>query len=393
MPINSKSSTAQAAFNKLIAWLSLLGVVLTATSSIWTYYNTNQLILITQERRELALGKGLALAISDLIVTREYAELESDLQQIMGNEAVKSVMVTDLRGVVLAYLGRKTISGPVTPDFKASSVNIPQVADRFLVKKEGDLSILWYRVDPGIPLGWIRMETFLKLDDAILNNLRLNILLSVFVLFLGIFGITLMFFFKVKRKTEEEELRLKNSNAMLEDIAHHDALTKLPNRLSLNELLENALATAKAKSELLAICFLDLDGFKGVNDQLGHRSGDNLLIAASGRMKKAIRERDSVIRLGGDEFILLLGGINSRNQLEILLNRILELLAAPFMIDGQSVAISASCGVTIFPDDDAPMTDLLTHADTAMYAAKSKGKNTWEIYTPRALDKNHLFRP
>lgn len=393
MPINSKSSTAQAAFNKLIAWLSLLGVVLTATSSIWTYYNTNQLILITQERRELALGKGLALAISDLIVTREYAELESDLQQIMGNEAVKSVMVTDLRGVVLAYLGRKTISGPVTPDFKASSVNIPQVADRFLVKKEGDLSILWYRVDPGIPLGWIRMETFLKLDDAILNNLRLNILLSVFVLFLGIFGITLMFFFKVKRKTEEEELRLKNSNAMLEDIAHHDALTKLPNRLSLNELLENALATAKAKSELLAICFLDLDGFKGVNDQLGHRSGDNLLIAASGRMKKAIRERDSVIRLGGDEFILLLGGINSRNQLEILLNRILELLAAPFMIDGQSVAISASCGVTIFPDDDAPMTDLLTHADTAMYAAKSKGKNTWEIYTPQALDKNHLFRP
>lgn len=382
MPINSKSSTAQAAFNKLIAWLSLLGVVLTATSSIWTYYNTNQLILITQERRELALGKGLALAISDLIVTREYAELESDLQQIMGNEAVKSVMVTDLRGVVLAYLGRKTISGPVTPDFKASSVNIPQVADRFLVKKEGDLSILWYRVDPGIPLGWIRMETFLKLDDAILNNLRLNILLSVFVLFLGIFGITLMFFFKVKRKTEEEELRLKNSNAMLEDIAHHDALTKLPNRLSLNELLENALATAKAKSELLAICFLDLDGFKGVNDQLGHRSGDNLLIAASGRMKKAIRERDSVIRLGGDEFILLLGGINSRNQLEILLNRILELLAAPFMIDGQSVAISASCGVTIFPDDDAPMTDLLTHADTAMYAAKSKGKNTWEIYIP-----------
>lgn len=388
MPNNSKITTAQATFNKLIAWLSSLGVVLTAASSIWTYYNTNQLILITQERRELALGKGLALAISDLIVTREYAELESDLQQIMSNEAVKSVMVTDLRGMVLAYLGRKTISGPVTPDFKASSVDVPQVTDRYLVKKEGDLSILWYRVDPGIPLGWIRMETFLKLDDAILNNLRLNILLSVFVLFLGIFGITLMFFFKVKRKTEEEELRLKNSNAVLEDVAHHDALTKLPNRLFLNDLLENALVTAKAKSELLAICFLDLDGFKGVNDQLGHRSGDNLLIAASGRMKKAIRERDSVIRLGGDEFILLLGGINSRNQLEILLNRILELLAAPFMIDGQNVCISASCGVTIFPDDDAPMTDLLTHADTAMYAAKSKGKNTWEIYTPQVLDKN-----
>jgi len=115
---------------------------------------------------------------------------------------------------------------------------------------------------------------------------------------------------------------------------------------------------------------------------MGHLSGDNLLIAAAGRMKKAVRDSDSVIRLGGDEFVLILGGIKNEAQLKILLNRMLSLLSAPFMIDGQNVSISASIGVTIYPKDGAATTDLLAHADSAMYVAKNRGKNAWELYTP-----------
>lgn len=382
MRTKPSATAAHTIFKRSIAWLSLAGLVLIATSSIWTYYNTDRLIQVTQERRELALGKGLALAISDLIVTREYAQLESDLQQILGNESVKSVVVADLDGAILAYLERQTLSGTVAPNFKTSHVSIPKnIDDQFLIERRGELSILWYKINPGIPLGWIRMETFLNLDDAILNTLRLNIMLSVIILFFGLFGLALMFFFRARQKTQEEELRLISNNALLQDVAHHDVLTKLPNRLALDGLLGNAMATAKRDSDLLAICFLDLDGFKGVNDRMGHRSGDNLLIAASGRMKKAIREHDSVIRLGGDEFVLILGGVKNKMQLEILLNRILELLSAPFMIDGQNVSISASCGVTIYPEDDTSIADLLMHADAAMYRAKAKGKNAWEIYT------------
>lgn len=382
MRTNRQPTRANIVFNKIIAWFSLAGILLITTSSIWTYYNTNKLIQITQERRELALGKGLALAISDLIVTREYAQLEVDLQQIMGNEAVKSVMVTDLSGIVLAYLERKTASGVIAPNFTTNHVEIAQVkAAPFTIEKDGDVSVLWYKVDPGIPLGWIRMETFLNQGDAILSSLRLNILFSVFILFVGVLGITLMLLLRAKQKTEEEELRLINANVILHDVAHHDVLTKLPNRLALNDLVGAAMATAKLDSDLLAICFLDLDGFKIVNDRLGHQTGDNLLIAAAGRMKKAIRERDSVVRLGGDEFVLILGGLQDKMELTILLNRILELLATPFMVNGQNISITASCGVTIFPEDGAPIADLLSHADEAMYAAKAKGKNTWEIYT------------
>ena len=375
------STSAHSVFSKFIAWFSLLGVVLISAISIWTYYNTNQLIQITQERREIALGKGLALAISDLIVTREYAQLESDLRQIMGNENVHSVIVTDLNGAVLAYLERKMDAGLVTSNFSVTHIDLPRnLGAQFLIEKTDNTSRLWYKIDPGIPVGWIRMETFSNVDDALLSNLRMNILLSVLILFFGLFGVAIMLFYRAKHKTEEEELRLINSNELLHDAAHLDTLTKLPNRLSLNSLVENAMAVARKDSDSLAICFLDLDGFKGVNDRMGHLSGDNLLIAAAGRMKKAVRDSDSVIRLGGDEFVLILGGIKNEMQLDLLLKRILELLSSPFMIDGQNVSISASIGVVVYPENDAPISDLLAHADAAMYTAKQRGKNAWALF-------------
>jgi diguanylate cyclase (GGDEF)-like protein len=97
-------------------------------------------------------------------------------------------------------------------------------------------------------------------------------------------------------------------------------------------------------------------------------------------MLKAVRDNDSVIRLGGDEFVLLLGSIKNKIELDQLLARILELMASPFMIDGEHVAVSASIGATIYPIDDAPISGLLAHADYAMYEAKKKGKNTWALY-------------
>lgn len=373
--------SSQSVFSSLITWFSLLGIVLISATSIWTYYKTNQLIQITQERREIALGKGLALAVGDSIVMREYAQLEGDLLQIMGNEDVSSILVADLNGAILSYLERKKAGGPVTPNFSIMNVDIPKdLSSQYRIERAEAFSVLWYKVDPGIPLGWIRIETYADVNDALLSNLRMNILLSVFVLFLGTFGIAIILFYRARQVTQEEELRLINSNAALHDAAHFDTLTKLPNRLSLNGLLEQAMAIARVNNELLAICFLDLDGFKGVNDRMGHLSGDNLLIASAGRMKKAVRDSDSVVRLGGDEFVLILGGIKNQTQLDILLNRILSLLSSPFMIDGQNVSISASIGVTIYPDDHSPISDLLAHADTAMYNAKEKGRNSWSLF-------------
>ena len=365
-------------FTKIISWFSVLGVVLLSASSIWTYYNMNQLIQVTQERREIALGKGLALAISDLIVTRNYAQLEGDLRYIMGNESVHTVAAVDLNGDVLAALERKPNSNQIVANFSIRKITPPEnLTSEYLMQKVGGRSVLWYRVDPGIPLGWIRMESYTGLDDALLENLRLNIMLSIAILFFGLFGASLALFYRAKQKTQSAERQLLKHNELLQDVAYLDALTQVPNRLSLNNLMQDAMIASRERGYLLAICFLDLDGFKEVNDRLGHQSGDKLLIAAARRMKKVIRESDSVVRLAGDEFVLLLGGIQHEEDLAASVGRILQALAASFMIDGENVTISASIGVSIFPTDGSVAGDLVAQADSAMYQAKRKGKNTW----------------
>lgn len=371
-------SATNSVFTKIIIWFSALAVVLLSASSIWTYYTLNQLIQVTQERREIALGKGLALAIGDLIVTRNYAQLEVDLRYIMGNESVHSVVATDLNGDVYAALERKPDSTQTTANFSIRKILPPvSMSDEYLIQKVGGRSVLWYRVNPGIPLGWIRMESYLNLDDALLENLRLNIMMSIAILFIGLFGVSIALFYRAKKKTLSTEHQLLQYNEILHDVAHTDALTQLPNRLSLNSLMQSSMLASRERGYLLAVCFLDLDGFKEVNDHHGHQCGDKLLIAAGRRMKKVIRDSDTVVRLAGDEFVLLLGGIQHEDGLEISINRILSALSSSFMIDGENVKISASIGVSVFPTDGSLANDLVVQADSAMYQAKRKGKNTW----------------
>ena len=373
--------TAPAIFTRLMLWSTLLALVLISISSAWTYYSMNQLMQLTQERREVALARGLAFAIGDLIATRGYAELETNLQQIMGNESIRSVTVTDMSGDVLAMLERKTGSEKATPNFSVTKIDLPDTTvATYQIENKTDANVLWYKVDLGIPLGWIRMESSKQTNDVLLEKLRQNILVSVFVLFAGLFISSMLLVYQAKRKAQLAELQLIRHNETLQDVAYLDTLTKVPNRLSLERLLDAAIARSNENGHMLAVCFLDLDGFKAVNDQLGHQAGDELLIAAAGRIKRAVRESDAVIRLGGDEFVLLLGDLKDTQALSASMKRILNVLSAPFEIDGQRVSISASIGVSLYPNDAGSNNDLVDHADTAMYDAKSKGKNTWSVY-------------
>lgn len=371
----------KSAFRQPLVWLSLIAMLIISIGSMWTFYSMNTMIQASQEQREIALGKSLANSISDLIVTREYAQIESDLHQVMGNPDIRSLLVIDLQGNVLAHLERKTQQDEVRSNFSLRKIDLPQYLEgEFTLIKEGDASVLWYEVNPGIPLAWIRMESFDGLTDTLLSSVRTNIMASVLVLCFSLFGVAVVLLYRVKHTSEDKERQLLRNNETLHTAAHIDVLTKLPNRLALGGLLDKAMAQSTQSADLLAICFLDLDEFKSVNDRMGHLSGDNLLIAAAGRMLKAVRDNDSVIRLGGDEFVLLLGSIKSKSELDQLLARILELMAAPFMIDGERVVVSASIGATIYPTDAAPIRSLLAHADRAMYEAKRKGKNAWALY-------------
>jgi diguanylate cyclase (GGDEF)-like protein/PAS domain S-box-containing protein len=172
----------------------------------------------------------------------------------------------------------------------------------------------------------------------------------------------------------------KQQQQLLELMAHYDPLTGLPNRILFADRLTQAIAHSRREKTLLAICFLDLDGFKPVNDQFGHDAGDQVLVEVAERIKISIREEDSVSRHGGDEFALLLGNLHSVAQCEQAIERIHHAIAQPYLVDGQAVTVGASSGITLYPLDDADPDTLLRHADHAMYQAKLAGKNRHHLF-------------
>ncbi|MFK7977540.1 MAG: diguanylate cyclase [Halioglobus sp.] len=163
-------------------------------------------------------------------------------------------------------------------------------------------------------------------------------------------------------------------------IALHDNLTGLPQAALLRERFEWAAGLAKRQQWRIAVLFIDLDGFKEVNDTLGHASGDRVLLEAAVRMRRALRKTDYVARLGGDEFVVLLIDVPTQNSISTATNRLLNSISQPISIDGETkVGVSASVGVSIYDGESRSFPQLLRDADAAMYAAKNKGKNTYTI--------------
>lgn len=182
----------------------------------------------------------------------------------------------------------------------------------------------------------------------------------------------------------------KRQQERMRRMAHYDTLTGLPNRTLLLDRFNQAIAHSKRSDTLLAVCFLDLDDFKPVNDTFGHDIGDKLLIEVAHRLELAVRAEDTVSRLGGDEFSLLLGGIKSTAQCYELLERIIHPVSAPYLIDDNCIKISASIGVSLSPLDGIELDSLLRHADQAMYQAKQEGKNSYQFFDTKQSQKATL---
>ncbi len=173
---------------------------------------------------------------------------------------------------------------------------------------------------------------------------------------------------------------LENSNQSLKNHAHYDPLTNLPNRNLLSERMRSAMLRSKRSEKSVAIAFIDLDGFKKINDQYGHKIGDEFLCHISNNLKNCIRECDTLARFGGDEFVAILDEINHEQSFTPMLNRMLEAVATPVIIDGKSLKVSGSIGVTLYPEDPSNSDQLIRHADQAMYIAKQSGKNTFYLF-------------
>jgi diguanylate cyclase (GGDEF)-like protein/PAS domain S-box-containing protein len=172
----------------------------------------------------------------------------------------------------------------------------------------------------------------------------------------------------------------KHAEQKIAHLAHYDYLTDLPNRALLLDVLNHSISLAKRNRHKVAVLFMDLDGFKQINDTLGHDAGDLLLKGVAQRIKKTIRESDSMARVGGDEFILVLDNIDSAENSVFVANKILVALSEPFDLKGQPGRVGGSIGIAIFPDDAENPVQLVKQADEAMYLAKQGGKNTFRFY-------------
>jgi diguanylate cyclase (GGDEF)-like protein/PAS domain S-box-containing protein len=186
----------------------------------------------------------------------------------------------------------------------------------------------------------------------------------------------------------------KRAEEQIKSLAYHDVLTGLPNRLLFNDRLNVAVAQAHRQQQRLGILFLDLDRFKVINDSLGHSLGDRLLQAVAERLEAGVREGDTVARLGGDEFILLLPGIARADDIARVAEKILDSLRLPFRLEGRDLFVTASIGLSLYPEDGLDGETLIKNADIAMYRAKEQGRDNFQLYThamnERAVERLQL---
>ena len=165
----------------------------------------------------------------------------------------------------------------------------------------------------------------------------------------------------------------------LEFLANHDPLTGLPNRILLADRMERAISRAERSSGLFAVCYLDLDGFRPVNNRLGHAAGDHLLCEIAKRLQRVVRNNDTVARVGGDEFVIVLGEMNSPDDCKVILDRLLEDVRQPVNIGTETACVTTSIGVAIYPHGANDSESLLKLADQAMYLAKRLGKSRYHF--------------
>lgn len=320
-------------------------------------------------------GQPALISISQDIGERLAAEARQQLAASVFDNAHEGIMITDASGHIvevnstfseLTGYSREEALGK-TPDLLKSGHHDPA----FYAAMWGDINEqgywrgeIWNRKKSGeIFVEQLTISTVRHREGGIAN-------------FVAIFSdITL----------------LKEHQQRLEHLAHFDALTQLPNRMLLGDRMQLAMAQSERNGKLLAVCYLDLDNFKPINDRWGHSVGDYLLIEAAQRLKACVRGGDTVARLGGDEFVLLIGGLENQHECEQAISRVIVALAQPFHLSAQNLVVSASVGVTLFPHDGSDADTLLRHADQAMYAAKQNGRNRYHLFDPekdkRASDR------
>jgi diguanylate cyclase (GGDEF)-like protein/PAS domain S-box-containing protein len=317
-------------------------------------------------------GKAIRIVGTHTDVTQEKEEqLKNAHQAQIIEQTVDSIISTDLEGWIINYnSGSEHLLG-----FKASEIvgkNIDIIYNKYdkeFLKKSN--TILIETGEFSTDTNYITKEKKLipvSLSLTLLRDEKGE-------------PISVVYYSKdiTERKIAERELH--HQKDVLDYQAHHDVLTELPNRLLFYDRLTQAIEKAKRNDNNLAILFIDLDRFKQINDSLGHSYGDEVLKIVTKRLLKVIRKEDTLARLGGDEFTILMEELKNSEDASCLANKILKTLEKPVFMDGNTLYVSSSIGISLFPEDDVDATNLLKYADVAMYKAKDEGRNNFQFYS------------
>lgn len=375
-------------FIRVGLWASLATLFALLIVGIWSYQQTNQLVHQAQERTGTALANGLASAVEENLIIRNFAQLEVQLLQFMANEQLQAAVVTDAQGVILSEVHRDPATGNAKVIYSNSGKTLPGLKSTRTL----DTNTLEIVQPSGSTsnVGWIKLQITITSDTALLEGIhqQLSLILGLSaIIMLVIVGFSLRNTYSRVRTSQNEMEALNDS---LHTAAFFDALTQLPNRHLLKDRLQQALALAARSHNQVAICYLDLDGFKAINDNYGHQAGDTLLIEVAKRLTLSLRQHDTVARVGGDEFVLLITELHAPADCHVLLDRLLIDLTQPIDIgDGHWVTLTASIGVSLSHTHGVDPTTLLLLADQAMYKSKTNGKNQWQVYT-KPLQDNAL---
>ena len=342
------------------------------TGSLWTIYTHADLVREEQMRSVGMIARGLSNAVAQEMVTEDYGALENRLRQTLSLPGVSSALVTDLDGRLLSRVERTGPGDEITVSYGPATLLTPD-ASHLVTTTATQGSVGWQRIEVGVPLGWVRVETTNAHIKDVNARVQRNTLYLAILGTLIVAGLLIDALLRASHRLRSRESEVELTETRLSAMAYFDRLTGLPNRILLLDRMHQVIARSKRDHNLVAVCFVDLDGFKPVNDRYGHNCGDQLLKLVAQRLLAGIREGDTAARYGGDEFVLLLDGLSSREECGSILDRLLGSLAEPYDIADRFHTISASIGVTLYPIDAGDADQLIAHADQAMYGVKQAG--------------------
>jgi diguanylate cyclase (GGDEF)-like protein len=325
----------------------------------------------------------------------EISRLRGDVLRQMGGLNVVKVKIYNLDGLTVFSTDATQIGEDKSDNagFRhakagetASDITFRHQFDAFeqvIVDRNLVFSYIPVRTGAGAPVEAV-FEVYSDVTNLVdkLEKTQWQIVASV----LGVLALLYAFLFLIVRRADriinaETEVERRANEERLRHQAYHDSLTGLPNRTSLIERVGEAIKRGRRNGETFAVLFLDLDSFKDINDSLGHSVGDLMLQAVAERLQPALREQDTVARLGGDEFVVTLLLLKRTEHAAVVAEKLLVAVSGtPYSIEGRELSITASIGISVFPDDGKDVNELIKNADAALYHAKKMGRNNFQFY-------------